>query len=73
MIDISNESVKIECPDCKHLISVNLKQVAEEIMVNCICGQEIQLKDSNGTSKKAIEDVNKSLKDLEKAIKKLGK
>ena len=41
MIDISNESVKIECPDCKHLISVNLKQVAEEIMVNCICGQEI--------------------------------
>jgi hypothetical protein len=73
MMDISKESVKIECPDCKKSISVTLNQVAQEVMVNCICGQEIQLKDSKGTSKKAIEDVNKSLKDLEKAIKKLGK
>ncbi len=72
-MDISKESVKIECPDCKKSISVTLNQVAQEVMVNCICGQEIQLKDSKGTSKKAIEDVNKSLKDLEKAIKKLGK
>lgn len=73
MIDIGKESVKIDCPDCKHSISVTLKQVAEEVMVNCICGKEIQLKDSNRTSKKAIEDVNKSFKDLEKAFKKLGK
>lgn len=73
MIDISKESVKIDCPNCKHSISVTFKQVAEEVMVNCICGQEIQLKDSNGTSKKAIKDVNKSFKDLEKALKKLGK
>lgn len=73
MIDISKQSVKIECPDCKHSISVTLKQVSEEVIVNCICGQEIQLKDSNGTSKKAIEDVNKSFKDLEKALKKLGR
>lgn len=72
-MDISKESVNIECPDCKMSISVTLNQVAQEVMVNCICGQEIQLKDSKGTSKKAIEDVNKSLKDLEKAIKKLGK
>lgn len=73
MIDISKESVKIDCPDCKHSISVTFKQVAEEVMLNCICGQEIQLKDSNGTRKNAIKDVNKSFKDLEKALKKLGK
>ena len=73
MMDISKQSVKIECPDCKKSISVTLKQVSDEVVVNCICGQEIQLKDSDGTSKKAIEDVNKSLKDLEKALKKLGK
>lgn len=73
MYDISKQSVKIECPNCKNSIPVTLNQIAEQVLVKCICGQEIQLQDSNGTNKKAIDEVNKSFKDLEKSIRKLSK
>ncbi|MBL7885072.1 MAG: hypothetical protein JNL69_13445 [Bacteroidia bacterium] len=73
MIDISKQSVKLDCPECKRSMSVTIKQVADEALIKCNCGQEIQLKDSNGTNKKAIRDINKSFKDLENTFKKLGR
>jgi predicted RNA-binding protein Jag len=73
VIDISKQTVKINCPECKGSITVSLKQVADEIRVKCICGQSIQLKDSNGSSRKAIHDINKSFKDLENTFKKFGR
>lgn len=73
MIDISKQSVKLDCPECKRSMSVTIKQVADEALIKCNCGQEIQLKDSNGTNKKAIRDINKSFKDLENTLKKFGK
>ncbi len=73
MIDISKQSVKIDCSECKRSISVTIKQVADEVLVKCSCGQGIQLLDSKGTNKKGIRKVNKSLKDLENAFKKLGR
>ena len=73
MMNISNQTVELNCHECKREITVTLKQVANEATIKCNCGQEIQLKDSNGTNKKAIKDVNKSFKDLENTIKKLGR
>ena len=73
MIDISKQTVKLDCPECKRTISVSIKQVADEALVKCTCCQEIQLKDSNGTNKKAIRDINNSIKDLENVFKKLGR
>lgn len=73
MIDISKQTVKVDCPECNRSISVTLKQVANETLIKCNCGQEIQLKDSNDTNKKAIRDVNKSFKDLERTLKNFGK
>lgn len=73
MIDISKQSVKLDCPECKRSMSVTIKQVADEALIKCNCGQEIQLEDSNGTNKKAIRDINKSFKDLENTFKKLGR
>jgi transcription elongation factor Elf1 len=73
MIDISEQSLKLDCPGCKKSVSVTIKQVAEEALLKCSCGQEIQLRDSNGTSKNAIRDINMSFRDLEKAFKKFGK
>lgn len=69
MIDISKQSVKIDCPECKRSISVTIKQIADEALVKCSYGQGIQLQDSWGASKKAITDINKSFMDLEKTIK----
>lgn len=73
MIDISKQTVKIDCPECKRPMSVSIKQIADEVLVKCTCGQGIRLKDSNGTNKKAIRDINKSFKDLESTLKRFGK
>ncbi|MCC6721484.1 MAG: hypothetical protein IT243_04725 [Bacteroidia bacterium] len=73
MIDISKQTVKLNCPNCKRSHTVSLKQVADERTINCTCGQGIKLKDNNHSSRKAIHDINKSFKDLENAFKKLGR
>jgi len=72
MIDLSKEKIKIDCPKCKRSITVSIKQIADEALVKCSCGREIQLIDDNRTNKKAIKDVNKAFKDLENVFKKLG-
>ena len=73
MIDISKHAVEIDCPNCKRSISVTFKQVADEISIKCICGQGINLEDSNGSSRKAIRDINKSFKEFENTLKRLGR
>ena len=73
MIDISKQTVDVNCPECKRAITVSLKQVADEVLVKCTCGQGIQLKDSNGSNRKAIHDINKSFKELENTFKNLGR
>ena len=73
MIDISKQTVKINCLECNRSITVSIKQIADEALIKCTCGQEIQLKDSNGTNKKAIKDINKSFKNLETVLKKFGR
>jgi hypothetical protein len=73
MIDISKQNVDIDCPECGESITITLQQVAEGDLITCTCGQGIQLKDSNGESKKAIQDINRSFKDLEDTFKNFGK
>lgn len=74
MIDISKQKIQSKCPSCNHLFSVTLKQVANEEIIKCInCKNNIQLKDSNGSSRRSIREVNKSFKDLKKTLKNFGK
>lgn len=73
MIDIGKQTIEIDCPSCKRKVKATFKQAADEVKVTCICGQVIQLEDSNGTCKKAIKDANNAFKDLEKSLKSLGK
>ena len=73
MIDISKQTVKINCPKCKTALTVSLKHVANEVIINCNCGTEVQLIDSTGSAKKSIRDINGAFKDLEYTIKNLGK
>lgn len=72
MIDIYKQEVKIDCTECSRSIKVTLKQVTEEALIKCNCGQEIQLQDRNGKSKKALKDLEKSFKKFENALNKLG-
>ena len=73
MIDISKQTVKIDCPECKRQITVSLKQIADEVLVKFACGKSIKLNDKNGTNKKTVNDINKAFKDLEDTFKKFGK
>jgi len=73
MIDIGKQTIEIDCHSCNRKLKATFKQAADEVKITCTCGQVIQLEDKNGTCKKAINDVNKAFKDLEKSLKSLGK
>jgi len=75
MLDISKHKVNLNCPKCSRTITVSIKQITDGARVKCtICGQEIQLTNSNSSeNKKVVKDINKSFNDFEKALKKLGK
>ena len=73
MIDISKQEINLNCESCGRKITVSLKQVANQETITCFCGTKIKLQDSKGSSKKAIRDVNKAFKDLEKTLKSFGK
>ncbi len=73
MINISKQTLKLDCSECKRSITVSIKQIANEELVKCSCGQAIQLQDNNGANKNAIRDIKKSFKDLEDTFKNLGR
>jgi transcription elongation factor Elf1 len=73
MMDISKQTVSVTCPECKKIIAVTLKQVADEVLIKCSCGQKIQLEDHNGSNRRAIEKINKSFQDLGNTFKKFGR
>ena len=73
MIDISRQKVTIMCPDCRRALRVSLGQISNEELIECSCGQGIQLKDDKGSSKKTVKDLSKSFKNLEKTLKDFGK
>lgn len=73
-MDISQSKVDVPCPKCKATINVSLKQVEQQETITCsACNSKIDLVDKNGSAKKAVRDVNKSLKGLTDGIKKFGK
>ncbi len=73
MIDLGKQTLKVNCQNCRRSITVSLKQITDEVSVKCTCGQVIQLKDKNHSNKKAVNDINKALKDLQNTFKKFGR
>lgn len=72
MLDIGKEKLEFACENCGKKVTIRLEQAAREEKVKCKnCGVCIQLKD-NGSVKKGVRDFDRSLKNLEKAFKKLG-
>lgn len=74
MIDISKQKIDFKCPNCNKGLRISLAQVSREEVIICTqCKQEIKLKDSEGSTRKGIRDINKAFDDLEKTIKSFGK
>lgn len=72
-MDIGSDTIEENCPQCNKIISFTLNQVANEELIKCSCGQEIQLRDENGTNRKTIDDINKSMNELDNAFKNFGR
>lgn len=67
-----DSEVSFECPDCGKEAKVKIKNVGKTAVKCSGCGVSIDVKpDKSFTSAK--QTVDKSFKDLEKALKKLGK
>lgn len=73
-MDISQSKVDVPCPKCEVNINVSLKQIEQQETVTCpACNSKVNLVDKDGSAKKTVRDVNKSLKSLTDTIKKFGK
>lgn len=73
MFDISKQKVTISCPACGRMASVTLGQIGRQEVYNCGCGQSIQLIDKDRKGKKAMTDINRTMQNLEKTLKKFGR
>lgn len=73
MFDLSKQKITVTCTNCKRTHSATLNDVIKNRVIDCACGTNIRLEESNGSVSKGVKDVNKSFKDLENTIKKIGK
>lgn len=73
MIDLGKQTMKVNCPNCSRSITVSLNQITAEVSVKCHCGYGIELKDKNHSNRKAVNDINKALNDLQNTFKKFGR
>jgi len=64
----------MQCPECNRIFNVKAKNVLRPgSKVQCpSCKVSIEIS-HDGKTKSSIRDVNRSLKDFEKAIKRFGK
>lgn len=72
MFDLGKQKIEVKC-SCGKKHSTTLQDVSNKKTIKCGCGISIQLQDSNGSVKKSVSTVNKSIGDLQKTLKKLGK
>ena len=73
MININDQKTEVSCPICGKKAKVTMRQIAMQATVSCPSGHQIKLVDKDGSNKREIEKVNRELKKLDDAIKKLGK
>lgn len=68
MFDIGKQKVEVKC-DCGRKHYPTLQDVSNRKTINCGCGTPIQLQDSNGSVKRNVSKINKSVSDLDKCLK----
>lgn len=69
-MNIENTHIDISCPECEFSNTITLNDVINQSSLICVgCLKTIQLTDGDGETKRAISEVNQSLRDLGKAFK----
>ncbi len=73
-MDISNQKIEFECPNCHSKVPITLGQAEKEEIVVCPgCKKNIQLRDKDGSVSQSRHDIEKGIKDLQEEIKKINK
>jgi len=64
----------LTCPQCKAQNRITLAQIKREETIKCTeCGAEIQLTDKDKRVQKETENIQHSLDELEKTLRKFGR
>ena len=72
-LDLDKETVDIRCPECGATNKVSLGQIRREEVIKChSCHSPVQFVDKDHSVAKAIDNVQKSMKNLKKTIEKVG-
>lgn len=66
-----NQEISINCPLCKSLIKIKLNQV-ESTIICPFCRKSIKLQSGNNFESNK-KQINKTFKNFEKSLKKIGK
>lgn len=67
--DLSNSKISFRCPECHFSNTVSLGQVQRGEKIICSgCHKTIQLSDKDLSTKRATDQINKSVEDLERVI-----
>lgn len=71
--DTARMKIPVNCPGCKSRNIVTLGQVQRQETITCInCQRTFKLKDENGTTAKAVHDINNAFYELKRALQDLA-
>lgn len=66
--------IDIECPQCGYSIEIQLIDIKSETIIFCHnCKTCIRLEDNEASIHNGINSINKTINDLDKIIKTIGK
>lgn len=72
-LDLAEERIKVECPECKTENAVSLGQMQRQEQVKCMkCGATMRLRDVDGSVGKTVTDVNSAFDELKNAVREIG-
>ncbi len=73
MIDLDKLEIDFKCPKCDFYNKAYIKQVRLRDVVICRgCKTNIRLDDQMNQAKKAVRDINRSMRELEKTFNNLS-
>lgn len=70
---VDSWQVNLPCPQCKAQNRVSLGQIEREETIRCVvCGVNIKLSDKEGSVRRGTRELQRSLDELERTLRKLG-
>ncbi len=73
-LDLGNAKISFKCPECGFSNTVTLNQVQRGQTIICSgCHRNIKLTDKDASTKRAVEEVEKSIDDLNRTIDKINR